>query len=400
MLLTQYDSLKDEQRRATEAIRQFEWFVSHDLLISQLVELRVGNSGDAEGSQGGSLPLRGFDKKRPINGSKTSLGSGEIGSNQKVRGPKVRVDSRIRGVKEKQNGITVGFMIPKKTRNLILLLLTIPALCLIRYLILTQKSEPVAFLIGSTATALRLYNYMIMGNWAVVTTVLYNNTMPINFQQSTQEFEDISDKYQSLVDKITFDLSELSQTSTHGKLYSQIYNTNVCYILAKRAIKNRFPPFCALALNQISNNTLVRFLHRYGSLWIQLMNTWASLPPENRYMDMLRNPDFLGLVASINVDYHGIPNCVYYHLLVPTMLLIDQETTSLIQTLNLSNILSVSLGTVLFVLIWLSCREIFWDERTRLANLIKSIPLGLILASSSLQSRLRNAIKEESAFSW
>ena len=302
--------------------------------------------------------------------------------------------------KRNDAGNLIGFQLPKKTRNVALLLLTIPAMCLIRYLVINNKTEPVSFLVGSTATALRLYNYLIMGNWATVTTFLLNDTMPINFQQSSRESFRVFELYERLVGEITRDLSELPKTSNHGKLYSQLYNTNVCFILSKRAINNRIPPFCSLALNQISNNTLIRFLHRYGSLWHQLMNVWDSLPKENRFLDMQKNPDFVGLIASIIVDYHGIPNCIYYHLLVPTMLLITQETTTMIQTLNLTNILSVSLGLLVFGLVWISCREIFWDERVRLSHLIKAIPLSLICTSPTLQNRLRNCIKEERNFSW
>jgi hypothetical protein len=385
--MMQATTLQYEQSKSIRACQQFMWFMSHDLLVTDLLvaELHEPNKQIARSSLISS-PSHFENKKR----------AGKYNEQHS----KWRGEGGLAGSVGRLNELPIGFMVPKKLRNLALLLLTVPVMCLVRYIIIVNKSDPVTFLVHSSTDSLRLYNYMIMGNWALVTTVLYNDTMPMRFQQSSQEFKRVKAKYDNLLDGITAQLADMATSSTEGKLYSQLYNTNVCYILAKRSFNNRIPPFCGLALNQMANNSLVRFLHRYGSLWDQLITSWNSLPPENRMSDMLKNSDFVGLVASFVVDYHGIPNCIYYHLLVPNMLLMSQETQSLIQTLNLTNILSVAFGLVVFGLIWISCKEIFWDERNRLANLIKSIPLSLILSSSSLQNSLRNAINKESGFSW
>lgn len=293
-----------------------------------------------------------------------------------------------------QPQIELGFRLRESLLKAFFLTVVMTVTGFVRYSVVADSVEPVAFCVDAVNLNAALYNYMILQDRALIDAIGWSDTSELLGRKPSQVFSEVSDKVRSLIDRMLIKY----RTNRIGEdidAYKQLMNANMCDILAKTLNErgSRYPN-CGIAMAGIVNNSFAIFIDKYAQLKDQIMSQWAREPTLESKRAVLYRQETVSYLGYLTINTFGTTDAIYYHFMYPMVSILQGKVVDLQKALKLANVVTGLLGFVC-VLAGVALQvAVFRKEYLRFMSILFIVPVGLLVTNAKMKFKLQKSLKD------
>ena len=290
--------------------------------------------------------------------------------------------------------VQLGFRLRESLLKAFFLTVIMTVTGFVRYSVVAESVEPVAFCVDAANLNAALYNYMILQDRALIDTLGWSDTSLLLGRKPSEVFSTVSDKVRSLIDRMLTKY-RANRIGEDIDAYKKLMNTNMCDILAKTLEEPGAKyPNCDIAMAGIVNNSFALFIDKYAQLKNQIMSQWTREPTAEAKRAVLYRQETVSYMGFLTINTFGTTDAIYYHFMYPMVAILQGKVVDLQKALNLANVVTGLLGFLCVLAGIVLQIGVFRKEYVRFMRIIYTVPVALLVSNSKIKFKLQKAVKD------